>query len=205
MAHPKQWASTVTSVNTARQVPTSSQPSKVAASDKQTVSGEKPAKIPQWAWEATQTISDPVARIAIAHVLLKECAPNDIDKIVNHPSDPGGVTKYGIAQHYNKDVDVASLTIQDAAKLYYNKYWKTNEPLLLRYSEGMRVALMDATVHHGAGGTKKLMSQIQGSTTPEALARARIDDLKAKPHADAFIKGWVTRINDVTQFAESFG
>lgn len=39
------------------------------------------------------------------------------------PDDPGGPTKYGIAQNYNKEVDVKNLTLNEAKGIYYRKYW----------------------------------------------------------------------------------
>ena len=40
------------------------------------------------------------------------------------PGDPGGTTKYGFAQKYNMDIDVASLTEEQARKRMYERYWK---------------------------------------------------------------------------------
>ena len=42
---------------------------------------------------------------------------------VNHPSDPGGETKYGISKRAYPDVDIAELTKDDAADLYKRDYW----------------------------------------------------------------------------------
>jgi len=42
---------------------------------------------------------------------------------VNHPSDPGGETKYGISKRAYPDVDIAGLTEEDAEELYYRDYW----------------------------------------------------------------------------------
>ncbi len=39
------------------------------------------------------------------------------------PADPGGYTKYGIAQKYNPDVDVRNLTLSGAKALYLKRYW----------------------------------------------------------------------------------
>ena len=42
---------------------------------------------------------------------------------VNHPSDPGGETKYGISKRAYPEVNIAELTEEDAEELYFNDYW----------------------------------------------------------------------------------
>ena len=41
----------------------------------------------------------------------------------NHPSDPGGETKFGIAKRSHPDVDIASLTLDRAKDIYRSDYW----------------------------------------------------------------------------------
>lgn len=45
-------------------------------------------------------------------------------KINDTPGDPGGLTKYGIAQNYNPDVDVKNLTLDGALAIYKAGYWR---------------------------------------------------------------------------------
>lgn len=56
---------------------------------------------------------------ALAHTLKWEGGAT----ITRDPHDPGGVTKYGIAQAFHPDVDVENLTLDQAAKIYLNDYW----------------------------------------------------------------------------------
>lgn len=51
-------------------------------------------------------------RAAIANVLLMEGG------LVNDPNDPGGLTKFGISKKAHPQVDVASLTVEQATALY---------------------------------------------------------------------------------------
>src|SRR6476659_9898744 len=37
--------------------------------------------------------------------------------------DKGGLTKYGIAQNFNKSVDVQNLNLEGARKVYQDSYW----------------------------------------------------------------------------------
>ena len=39
------------------------------------------------------------------------------------PGDPGGLTKWGISQRAHPNVDVASLTREQAVQIYHDEYW----------------------------------------------------------------------------------
>jgi lysozyme family protein len=41
----------------------------------------------------------------------------------DHPDDTGGATNFGISTRANPDVDVASLTRDDAVEIYWDRYW----------------------------------------------------------------------------------
>ena len=43
--------------------------------------------------------------------------------LVNDPSDPGGLTKFGISQKSYPDLNIASLTRDDARDIYYRDFW----------------------------------------------------------------------------------
>ena len=43
---------------------------------------------------------------------------------VNHPSDPGGETKFGISKRAYPDVEIATLTRDQAAALYLRDFWQ---------------------------------------------------------------------------------
>lgn len=41
----------------------------------------------------------------------------------NDPKDPGGITNFGFAQHFNKDIDVTKLTFARAKQRAWANYW----------------------------------------------------------------------------------
>jgi hypothetical protein len=45
-------------------------------------------------------------------------------EFTDDPRDKGGATKFGIAQRWNPDVDVKSLTRSQAIVIYWDRYWK---------------------------------------------------------------------------------
>jgi len=44
-------------------------------------------------------------------------------KIVNHKSDPGGLTKWGFSQKWNPDIDVQALDEESAVNRALERYW----------------------------------------------------------------------------------
>lgn len=46
---------------------------------------------------------------------------------VNDPDDSGGETKYGISKNSYPHLDIKSLTLEDAEKIYYADYWIKNK------------------------------------------------------------------------------
>lgn len=54
---------------------------------------------------------------AVAAVLEREGG------YVNDPNDPGGETKYGISKRVYSDLDIRSLSIDDAIVIYKRDYW----------------------------------------------------------------------------------
>ncbi len=45
------------------------------------------------------------------------------DSYTDNPADRGGPTKFGIAQHWNPDLDVKNLTRAQAIEVYWERYW----------------------------------------------------------------------------------
>tara|TARA_R100001244_G_C5161867_1_gene131075 strand:- start:16 stop:492 length:477 start_codon:yes stop_codon:yes gene_type:complete len=50
---------------------------------------------------------------------------------VNDPDDPGGETKYGISKKTFPDVDIKSLTVEQAIDIYKKEYWKPSKVEML--------------------------------------------------------------------------
>lgn len=67
---------------------------------------------------------------------------------VNDPRDPGGETKFGISKRAHPDVDIASLTIDQARDIYRRDYWDANR--LGELPARMAVAVFDGAVNSGS-------------------------------------------------------
>lgn len=94
-------------------------------------------------------------------------------KIVNHSSDPGGLTKWGISLRAFPELGVEgirNLTREGAIKLYLNQYWMPNCELV---PELLRLAIFDASVHHGPTQSIKLLQRALNSFQ----ARLKVDGI----------------------------
>jgi hypothetical protein len=117
---------------------------------------------------------------------------------VNHPSDPGGETKYGISKRAYPNEDIKNLTPARASLIYKRDYW---DKLGLDQcpNEGAARVLFDIAVHSGVGRARRCLEACGGLYEPYALVDSQAAFLqklvdtrpdKYKP----FEKGWKRRI-----------
>lgn len=140
------------------------------------------------------------------------------DRFTDDPRDPGGATKYGIAQNYHPGVDVKNLRRDGAAALYRKEYWET-----CRCDElpgGLRLAIFDAAVNAGCGNAIRFLQRalnvtadgIIGAITIRA-AHAAATDIFASALTERILfyssregfspygRGWIRRCLDVQRTA----
>ncbi len=146
----------------------------------------------------------------------------------NHPSDPGGPTKFGITIHdYRRFIkadataaDVQAMTLDAATRIYRAKYWDALRCDAL--PAGVDYAVFDYGVNSGVGRSGKVLRRIlrlpdNSSVVDHAvIAAARAADAKALAGAicderlrflqslrtwPVFGKGWGRRVADVRAVA----
>ena len=151
---------------------------------------------------------------AVAFVLAKEGG------YVQHPSDPGGETNFGISKRAYPHEDIANLTKQRAALLYHRDYWRAVRSHEL--PTGIALAVFDGAVQHGTVTAARLLQEVLGAKVdgiigPKTLLAARQADtewliaryvlrrarlyarIQARDPAQAvFIDGWFNRLRDLT-------
>lgn len=66
---------------------------------------------------------------------------------VNDPADPGGETKYGISKRRYPDLDIKSLTLDQAKAIYLRDYWNPHDLDDLEYGKALLV--FDCAVNGG--------------------------------------------------------
>ena len=92
---------------------------------------------------------------------------------VNDPADSGGETHFGISKRSYPDLDIKSLTIDQAEAIYYDDYWKP-----CRCDEmpaALACLVFDTAVNMGATPAKRLLQMTLGVTAdgvigPKTLA-----------------------------------
>ena len=120
-------------------------------------------------------------------------------KETNDPSDPGGLTRFGIAQNRNPDVDVSKLDLDGAKALYKARYWDLVHGDDLKWP--LCLLVFDCAVNQGADIAKKLLQKsagtvqdgVLGQNTLAAIGRANQPELCAMFMADRAIRYTGTR------------
>lgn len=79
---------------------------------------------------------------------------------VNHPSDPGGETNWGISKRSYPKVNIKKLTREQAVAIYYRDFWVPvggdNLSAIIGYQ------CLDAAVNHGLGTARRMMQRALG-------------------------------------------
>jgi len=137
---------------------------------------------------------------------------------VNDPRDAGGETNFGISKKAYPNVNIKSLTREQAKDIYYNDYWlkikgdMMPEHLVVNVFDmavngGVKTAvkMMQSAlgvVADGAIGTKTLDAMKKATmTTTESFVVARVQYYLSLPQYSIYGKGWLRRI--VTTFRKS--
>lgn len=100
---------------------------------------------------------------------------------VDHPSDPGGATKYGISQRAYPHEDIPDLTLERARQIYERDYWKPVRGNDL--PPQLALLVFDAAVNNGVNRASKWLQECVGVTVdgvigPRTLAAARAWDVR---------------------------
>src|SRR5512135_3004318 len=140
---------------------------------------------------------------------------------VNDPADAGGETKYGISKRSYPDVDIASLTVDDAKAIYKHDWWDKQ-----RYAEindqGVANKVLDLAINMGFHAAHKIIqlacgdcgnpTTCDGDLGPNSIAAINasdpqqlLTDIKSrakdyyqtlainKPSNLKFLRGWLDR------------
>ena len=76
---------------------------------------------------------------------------------VNDARDPGLETKYGISKRSYPNLDIKSLTLEQAQAIYKRDYWQ--QASCDRMPPKIAIAVFDAAVHHGPKTAIKLLQR----------------------------------------------
>jgi lysozyme family protein len=133
-------------------------------------------------------------------------------EFTDDPRDKGGATKFGIAQRWNPDVDVKSLTRSQAIVIYWDRYWKGR-----RYEElpeQVAIKVFDLAVNLGHKTAVSCLQRalfacgmqvgIDGRLGPQTIGAVRLTgqrELLASLRSEAAGEYRIRVKNDATQAA----
>ena len=149
---------------------------------------------------------------AIANVLDHEGG------YVNHPSDPGGETNFGISKRAYPHLDIRNLTQGDAIAIYRRDYWNPINGDHL--PPAVAIYLMDTAVNIGVSRAIRMLQRVVGVAEDGIIGVKTIDAVRATPNAlqllDAarlayyrrlptfatFGRGWTRRAAETFRYAK---
>jgi len=142
---------------------------------------------------------------------------------VNHPSDPGGETNWGITKRSYPDLDIKNLTKEQAVEIYKRDFW--NKYKIENYPVSVRLQMFDMSVNMGNRNAVKTLQRtlnrinanleitgVLDERTREALDNAPflfnsaltverikyyVDLAQAKKSLKVFLSGWVRRAIEI--------
>ncbi|TJZ73583.1 glycoside hydrolase family 108 protein [Chitiniphilus eburneus] len=142
---------------------------------------------------------------------------------VNHPSDPGGETNWGVTKRVAVENgytgSMKALTREQAKRIYKTAYW--DRAKCDRYSGAIAFQLFDAAVNHGLGNAIRFLQRavgvtddgIVGNKTLEAIRALSTQDVVLRFNAErllfytklptfsTFGKGWVNRVAENLRYS----
>lgn len=132
----------------------------------------------------------------------------------NNKADPGGKTKYGIADHSDGvidgmidldgdgkgDVKVEDLTYEQAIKRLYDNYWVPSGAGEVPFSYG--IVLFDTAVNCGVGRAKSIDRLAKGDPYKYLVERVGFYSrlVEKNPSLKIFYKGWINRCADLKKY-----
>lgn len=136
---------------------------------------------------------------------------------VNHPSDPGGETNFGISKRAYPSEDIKGMTLDRAKLIYRRDYW--GPAGCDAVPDAVRFDLFDMAVNAGVKAAIRCLQRsvevtadgIIGPKTMQAINSANPDKLRARfngyrlehlaslPTWPAFGRGWARRIAENLQ------
>lgn len=138
---------------------------------------------------------------------------------VNHSSDPGGETQWGISKRSYPSLNIKKLTREDAVAIYRRDFWEASGADKMPPAVGFQ--LLDAAVNSGIGQANRWLQKaagvaddgVIGPISRKAIAAAdpndlilwflaeRLDFMSRLAGWQAFGKGWARRIAQNLRFA----
>lgn len=149
---------------------------------------------------------------AFSFIALWEWSNKKDGGYTDDPTDPGGETRWGISKRAYPDIDIKSLTKEEAMLLYERDYWlKIGAD---KMDKRMAITCFDSAVNCGVGRTRSWLAELEKAKerNPQLRDEARwmiqrrtqyyMDLVKKRPALNKYIKGWLNRVNDLSKYID---
>lgn len=115
----------------------------------------------------------------------------------NDKDDRGGLTKYGISLKAYPDLDIRSLTLEQAKDIYLHDYWLAAGCNNMIWPTSL--IIFDLAVNSGVKAAKLAYSKYgEGPVELIKYRRDRYEKIvKKNPSQKKFLKGWLNRMDDL--------
>lgn len=137
----------------------------------------------------------------------------------NHPDDPGGETKFGISKRSYPQINIATLTRDEAKEIYQRDFWIRGQ--MDSFDGAIAFQAFDAAVNHGIETAIRLLQRAAGVADDGHIGPITVAAIKAKTVTDmlmlfiayrirywtklstwpTFGKGWANRAADDLVYA----
>lgn len=110
---------------------------------------------------------------------LKLVLDVETPRLTNDPTDPGGLTKYGISQRAFPTEDIAAMTLERASELYRKCYWDT-----CRCDElpgPIAIIVFDMAVNQGTNIAAKILQTVTASNVDGVIGPHTIQAANTLP------------------------
>jgi lysozyme family protein len=98
--------------------------------------------------------------------------------LVDDPSDPGGLTKFGISQRAYPNLNIRDLTIDGAKAIYRQDYW--NLCSCDKLPAGVALVVFDAAVNQGVGSSIRMLQPALNVPEDGVVGAATLSAVRAK-------------------------
>lgn len=130
---------------------------------------------------------------------------------VNHPNDPGGETKWGIAKKSHPDEDIKNMPLERALEIYRKDYWDCYRSRGLDLDgvpPDYAVVMFDTGINCGVNRAFNWHTKSIKEKDPTKVLLGLRDkhyfDLVSnnKEKFGVFYKGWINRLNDLKKLVD---
>jgi len=142
---------------------------------------------------------------------------------INHPSDPGGETNYGItkatAQNYGYKGSMKNIPMDVVERIYKNQFWDALDCDNFPYSFAFQY--FDAGVNHGLSNARKILQRALGVKDDGIIGLITLNEVRKQPQFalinlfnaeriqfytriktfSTFGKGWMSRVSGNLKYA----